>query len=364
MTGERQRGARIANALRGESLGEDFFDDVAVAVRNLSTHRFVAAYAPLFEADVVKRLQEITPGWITRHAPRGLLLARLGVLINPRTPGATREERAERRFREAESYRLLLAALVANRLITEAKAAARRARALYRLPAVARRVKHESVLVDLNIAWIAFYQDEIDLALRIIARVCDALLERFRDYQRYAIVSNHHASMLVHLGRYEEALQLLIDAWNACGASGNAVLRASFLHNMSYCQEKLGGANPPETLETVQTMLQQLEMESQIPRTGYLKVEQLRKEGRFHEMVSELYMMRAEFLARGESYVAAATVRAIVDELVPLERLSEAAFIGNPAIEVLESVGMIHEARRIREHLGRPKPRRRKNGAG
>jgi hypothetical protein len=115
--------------------------------------------------------------------------------------------------------------------------------------------------------------------------------------------------------------------------------------------EKTGERCPPQFVEQARELIEQV-LEGHAPRTGYVLAEQLKNRGKASEAISELYKVRAEFEAKGDSVLAAQAARALVEVLIPAGRVSEARFVGGAALEELEAAGMLLEARRLRELLG------------
>lgn len=341
---------RIATALLADELPDDVFDDVAAM---LDSGRI-----PRLDAAAMKKLIGHTHIWIDRHPPRAYSLARFGVLAAPLIPARKAADRAEREFLIAEAYREYAAACVARRFINEAAGAVIEAKRRYRSPEIAPFVRAEPVLVELNAAWVMFYQDAVPLSLREMDRLSKKFLDEFHDERRYTIVRQYIAAIQMQTGRAQEALTVLLEVFNLTIERGWTNAHAAITHNVAGCMKLLGDACPPHLVERARELVEE-HIEGHAPRSGYILAEQLKKEGKSSEAISELYKVRAEFQARGDDIIAAATVRGIVELLIPAGRDTEAHFIGEVAIEELESAGMLLEARRIRELLGGPEQRRR-----
>ena len=353
---ERMRGMRVATALLGEQLDDAFFEDAEYFV-----HR---GTAPRLDATLVERLNEFTRNAIAPTPPRGYLLARFGLLAAARIAAKTADERAQRDFVLADAYRQHLAACVGMRFITEARDSALKAKELYRKKSVAPLVTFQPTLTEMNEAWIAFYSDDVDLALRTMKRCTETLRDRFHDDVRYSITRNHYGSMLMQVERVREAAEVFVELLRFVTVN-NPSFRGAVSHNANAALERLGNDCPQDWIELSRELVNEY-LPGQAARSKYIHADELKRQGRKAEAVSVLYMIRAEFEAGGQEVVAAATVRAIVQDLVPLGRRSEAELIGYPAIELLERHGMLFEARRIRELLdggpatrivGRPKAR-------
>jgi hypothetical protein len=79
----------------------------------------------------------------------------------------------------------------------------------------------------------------------------------------------------------------------------------------------------------------------------------LKREGEINEAISELYMIRQEFLDRGMPVVAAQTVVHIVEELAGLRRFSEARYVGDEALRTLTAAGVEFDAATLRSLLAK-----------
>jgi hypothetical protein len=291
-------------------------------------------------------LHRATSNWIDRHAPRAYLIGRLGILA---------ADAAADPFLMAESHRLQLAVCVNRRFIVEAAHHATAAALLYRAPGAAQRATYQPALVNLNVAWIHFYCDDVDDGIALMGEVGRTLHDTFHDLFRYSIAREHLASMLIQVERFGEALQILFDDAKFIESHDLPQRLAAVQHNLVLCIGKMGGHCPQEMIDRARELVAEV-IDGQSERSRYLQVGALKKKGRHAEAVSELYKIRAEFEARGDAVIAAATVRAIVQELVALGRITEAKYIGRPAIKTLEENSMLLESRRIRRLLDTRSP--------
>jgi hypothetical protein len=291
-------------------------------------------------------LHRLTREWIDRDATCAYLFGRAGIMA----AGACGDP-----FLMAESHRGQLAVCVNRRFIVEASHHATTAALLYRAPAAAQRATFEPVLVNFNVAWIHFYSDDVDAGIALMTDVGRTLRDTFHDPFRYSVAREHLASMLIQVERYDEALKILVDDAEFIESHDLPQRLAAVQHNLVLCIGKMGGDCPQPMIDRARELVAE-RIDGQAERSRYLQVGALKKKGKHSEAVSELYKIRAEFEARGDAVIAAATVRAIVQELVALGRVTEAEYIGYPAIETLEANSMLLESRRIRGLLNAPSP--------
>jgi hypothetical protein len=298
------------------------------------------------DANIIEGLHGLTRDWIDRLAPRAYVFGEVGIMAADALGDP---------FLMAESHRLQLAVCIARRFIVEAAHHATTAALLYRTPAAAGRVTYQPALVDLNVAWIDYYSDDVNAGLARLTDVVRTFRDTFRDPFRCSVAREYLASMLMQVDRFEEALKILVEDAEFIESHDLPQRRAAIQHNLVFCIGKMGGDCSQEMIDRARELVAD-HIDGQAERSRYLQVGALKKQGKHAEAVSELYKIRAEFEARGDAVIAAATVRAIVQELVALGRNSEAEYIGRPAVATLEKNGMLLEARRIRRLLNTPSP--------
>jgi tetratricopeptide (TPR) repeat protein len=344
-------GATVATGLREAELSPSTFAAIDVLVDELSGRSGKRPDSALFGVKTLERLFGHTERLISREAPKALPLARLGVLIAPRTKGRTPEESAKLRLLEGDAHRWLATTLLHLGRCQEAWQAALAAKSLYRLPIVAPMVNDQEARLDLAYGQILFQLGQVQTGLDMISGAARHLLVVCGNKSRFIRGQTIYAGMLIYQDNYEEALTVLDEAGAIATEINDTEMSVYILANACVCLESLGRPGADVCHERSLEMLEQRGMNSEIPRTGYVRVAHLKRIGRIDEAISELYKIRTALGQPGMEVVAAQVTALIVADLVSVGRLSEAAFIGYEAIEILSAAGSTRDATNIRNLL-------------
>jgi tetratricopeptide (TPR) repeat protein len=344
--------AQLAAALRDSRLDDGTFEHAAAIVEEMTRGR-VGAHSVLHTAANVQRLNETARHLMMRDVRRGLLLARLASLIAPRVKCRTKAATVRMKRLTAEAFYLCASGHLRCRHCVEAKEAAERAMRAYRVKGVAEVTRKDQTIVDLAYGQIIFLRGEPERGLRIIARAAEEFLKRCDDLRLHGIALQTYGAMLYLKGSYRSALRIADRAMYYAMKIEDRVLMTGLLHNAALCAAQLGilGALPGRNLS--RERLAQFGLDSEVPKSRYVTYVLLKREGKFNEAVSELYMIRQEFLDRDMPVVAAQSVVRIVRELVALRRYSEARFVGEDALRILTDAGVEFDAVALRALLGK-----------
>ena len=346
--------AQLAAALREPSLDEAAFAAAEALVADIDGGR-CAARSPLYTAANVEKLNSAAHQLMMRDVARGLVLARLSSLIAPRVTTRTRAAAQHVRRLTAEALYLCASAYLRCRRCNEGQEAAERAIRAYRAAGAARDDRKQLALAELTYGQILFYRGSTDRGLRIVSRAAGVLLNTCHDKRLYAIATTWYGALLILQRKYRLALRAFDEAMFYAAEIEDKVLITSILHNFSWAGAELGltGALPGRNIS--RERLEQFELNSEIPKSRYVTCALLKREGKYNEAVSELYMFRQEFLDRGLPILAAQSVVPVVEQLLRLGRHSEARYVGTDALETLTNAGVEFDASMLRGLLRRCK---------
>lgn len=349
--------AELAAALRAPSLDEGAYATAEALVAEIGGGRG-AARSPLYTAANVKKLNETSRGLMMRDARRALMFAQLASAVAPRVKCRTTVAAGEIQRLTAEALYLCACGYLRCRRCYEAKEAAERAMRAYRDTGSADDVRKELAIVEMFYGQIVFYRGNTERGLRIIARAAHVLLHVCKDKRLYAIAVTFYAMQLLVQRKFRLCLRALDEAMFYALEIDDKVIIASILHNVSGAAAELGltGALPCRNIS--RERFEELRLDSEVPKSRYITYSLLKRAGKHNEAVSELYMIRQEFLDRGLPVVAAQTVVQIVEQLILLGRYSEARYVGEEGLQILTEAGVEFDAARLRVLLRKTKLRR------
>lgn len=349
--------AQLAAALREPSLDDAAFAAAEALIADVKRPD-CPKRSPLYSVANVQRLNAAAHGLMMRNVGRGLVLARLSVFIAPRVACRTRAAAARIQRLTAEAHYLCASAHLRCRHCHEAQIAAERALRTYRAAETAPDDRKQLTLAELAYGQILFYRGSTERGLRIVSRAARTLLDTCHDRRLHAIATTWYGFLLHRQRKYRLALRAFDEAMFYATEIDDKIVITSILHNFSLTAAELGlsGALPGRNIS--RERLEQFELDSERPKSRYITYAVLKREGKYNAAISELYMIRHEFLDRGLPVLAAQSVVEIVEQLLRLGRHSEARAVGDDALETLTNAGVEFDAAMLRALLAKCKVRR------
>ena len=346
--------AELAAALRAPSLDERAYATAETVLADIGGGRG-AARSALYTAANVKKLNDTARHLMMRDARRGLVLARLASLVAPRVRCRTRVAAGQIQRLKGEAFYLCASGYLRCRRCHEAKEAAERAMWTYRVTGSTDDVRRELAIVEMAYGEIVFYRGNTERGLRIMARAAEVFLHVCHDKRLYAIAMTTYACHMLLDRKFRSALRVLDEAMFYAIEIDDKVVIASILHNVSAAAAELGltGALPCRNIS--RERFEQFQLDSEVPKSRYIAYVLLKRAGKHDEAISELYMIRQDFLDRGLPVVAAQTAVQIVEQLILLGRSSEARYVGEEGLQILASAGVEFDAAMLRRLLAKCK---------
>jgi tetratricopeptide (TPR) repeat protein len=348
------RGAVLAAALLNGTLDEMPLRAIEQTIQELRDDTGEVA-EPLRQTTVVRKLVDHGRFLMNREAPRALLITHLTMLLAPRVKCDGPAEEARMHLLDADAHRWYATALLYLGRCFEAQEAALETRELYRDPVVRELVIDEEAQLDLTWGQILFHLGETERALQLLAQAGNVFLI-LGNRKRCAVARITKGGMLWHQARWDEALKEFGEA----NQIGNGFLEpeaiAANAHNVAYCAFMSGRPDVEETLQAAMAMLEDLKMDTEIPKIHGTKAMVLIGKGRVDEGLSEWRTMYAKYVALKMEIVAAQATPQIVEELMKAGRTSEAIEVASKAIETLSAAGMKSDVVKLQALLTKAQP--------
>lgn len=350
--GRRPGRAHLATALLGRRLEPWVFRVVDELVDELTENAGTLPASPLFNPRVIRSLLKHARGTMMRVTLHGLSLARLATLLVPHISTGTPYHARRAVILEGEAYRLYASGLMRCGRNREALVAAERARHLFEIPIVSRVTRRYVHVLDLTFGQIVFHLGETERGLEIISRAADNLHVIYGDVRRFLMARQIYGSLLMYLHRWDDAAAVFDEVLEIVIESKNLDLRAATVFNISVCGKRLGEEHADQCGEKALKLLKETGLSADVPRAEWLRVIELRHEGKGNEAISEMYKIRQVYIDGGLELQGDAEVTpAIVEELVQQGRFDEARFIGKRALKKLADAGLGLSEHRIRKAL-------------
>jgi tetratricopeptide (TPR) repeat protein len=163
-----------------------------------------------------------------------------------------------------------------------------------------------------------------DEALAAIEGASLVLLDCKADRKKYVQSRTMYAVVLLDMGRYDEALDVFTAAGDMARRAGDKETLAYILWNVGICAGRTGDpVRGKRCLEIALKYFERLGLASEVPHVRKELVAILKIQGRYNEAISELFKIRAEFLALGIPVAAALAALGIVEALLLSGRLAD-----------------------------------------
>jgi tetratricopeptide (TPR) repeat protein len=348
------RGAVLAAALLNGTLDDMPSRAIEETIRELREDSGETA-EPLRQMTVVRKLVDHGRFLMNREAPRALLITHLTMLLAPRVKCDGQADEARMHLLEADTYRWHATALLYLDRCFEAQEAALEARELYRDPVVRELVTDEEALLDLTWGQILFHLDEAERALQLLAQAGDFFFEH-GDRKRCAVARMTRGGMLWHQARWDEAMKEFGEANEIGGGFLDPEAVAANVHNVGYCAVMIGRPDAEEILQAAMAMLEDLKMNTEIPKVHGTKAMLLIRQGRVGEGLFEWHTMYAKYVVLRMEIVAAQATPQIVEELLKAGHVAEAIDLASRAIETLSAAGMKSDVVKLQALLTKAQP--------
>lgn len=350
--GRRPGRAHLATALLGRRLQPWVFRVAGELVDELEENRGTLPSSPLFTSRVIRSLLKHARSTMMRERLHGLALARLATLLTPHVSTSTPYRARRAVILEGEAYRLYASALFRCGRNLDAHHAAEEARRLFEIPIVSRVSRKYLAILDLTSGQIVFNLGEIERGLEIISCAADNLHIVYGDVRRFLMGRQIYGSLLMYLHRWEDAVAAFDEVLEIAIESKNDDLRAATIYNMSVCGKRLQEEHADQCAESAIKLLKETGVSSDVPRSAWLRIIDLRHEGKINEAISEMYKVRQAYIDAGLELQGDAEVTpVIVETLVQEGRTGEAQFIGRRAIKKLSEAGLKFSENRITKAL-------------
>jgi tetratricopeptide (TPR) repeat protein len=297
----------IRRWLDGEEAAEE-------TVRRLAESETWMAMA--FDSATTRRLIALAHDALSRDPNRAVWISRLAIRV-------ARE--GEALLDEGDAWREYAAALLEVGDYEDAHVAVERARMVYQLISGAEH--NQAVLWAVEGRILHELGDSIRALQRIDASARTLL--RLKDKKTYVRVRSIYAMVLFNLCRYREAADMYAEMVN----DYDTETLAHAVNMIGRCAVKLDDVErAQQCFETALEMFEQLGLHAEIPRVRKGIADILLVQGRIHEAISELYKVRAEFLAMSLPVMAALVALDIADLLLDAGRTSEIALLCDEAM--------------------------------
>jgi tetratricopeptide (TPR) repeat protein len=177
-----------------------------------------------------------------------------------------------------------------------------------------------------------------DEALEAIEGASRVLLDSKADRKKYVQARTMYAVVLLDMGRYDEALDVFTATGNLARQAGDKETLAYILWNVGICAARTGDTvRGKRCLDSALRYFERLGLASEVPHVRKELVAILKIQGRFNEAISELFKIRAEFLALGIPVAAALAALSIVEVLLLSGRSTDVPSLCEEMVETFRA---------------------------
>jgi tetratricopeptide (TPR) repeat protein len=289
---------------------------------------------------------------IVRDPPKAEIVAFVAQHLAANLPSPTIAEAARVSLLEGKAWYEYASALLRLGRYEEAREAVLRSRAFFSLPIVAPKIRDEDARLNLVYAQVLHFLGKSEAGLALIDRAAEELLYVCEDAKQYVRARTIHATLLMRLDRFEEALELLDRVAESAAEEDDGETLAHVTHNIGLCAARLGDDKRAEECQKIAlTLFQEHGMIAELPRVRGALITILRRRGRTAEAISELYMVRNDYLQLSMPLIAARYSMDIAELLVRTGRLSEAEHLCKTLLTTFRRAKLIGEARKALQFL-------------
>jgi tetratricopeptide (TPR) repeat protein len=164
------------------------------------------------------------------------------------------------------------------------------------------------------------------------------LLDTGADRKKYVQARTIHAVILVGMGQPDAALDVFSSAADLAMKAGDKETLAYIMWNTGLCAARLEDtARAKRCLDSALQYFEGLGLKAEVPHVRSAMVATLRVQRRYNEAISELYKIRAEFLALGIPVRAARSALEIVELLLLCGRLGDVTPLCKEMVETFRA---------------------------
>ncbi|HXA18189.1 MAG TPA: hypothetical protein VN380_14415 [Thermoanaerobaculia bacterium] len=253
---------------------------------------------------------------------------------------------------EGDTWKAHSAALLRAGDYSEADRACSHAASFYSL-VDAEDHSYERTLLAIIQAQAAHFLGDSERGLRLAGDAATTLERAFptkkKDYLRARTISG---TILVAVQRYDEGLKTLEDCAKVARREGDTETLADLVNNIGYVYMQLGnGKAARQCFTTALEGFTSLGLKTEMLRANGGLARILMQEGRYNEAISELYTVRAAFLALRMPVVAGEVNLRIIEALFSAGRLNDIGPLCAEAVKTFMTAGLPREAAKALSYI-------------
>lgn len=313
--------------------------------------RLPAVTSPLARPATIRHLLRHAETLSLHEPARAAILGELATMIVRRVRLRSRARRTSLLRLEADAWREL--AEIMNRCsnFPRARRAALRAKALYRRLDAAPR--QDEARLDLTLGQILFQQGDQSLGLMIVEHAGVRLRTNWKNRLASAKARAIYGGLLIRARDFARAMPHFHESLIEGGDLLDDFTVAANLFNHAICAVKLQKPEGAESLARARREFEHLGSRVSVVYCDQLAAVMLHDAGKVRKAVSELYKVRRAFQALSLPRCAARVTVNIVEWLIEQRRFSEARLAAKGARKQLVDGGLLAEAAKLDELLGR-----------
>jgi tetratricopeptide (TPR) repeat protein len=343
--------AGLARALASPPFDDAAYDAIGVLIGDLIGWVGEEDDAsPLNDAELVETIIEHARALMSGDLTRPVALLHLATLLAARVPAPHPARAGLKLLLEGDAWRWYALALLRCGRCREAKRAALESMRFYHQPVVRPHIHAQFALLEVTYGQILCLGGDAARGEQMILRAAEHL-RYLGETHFFCAAKTAYGGMLIERQRWIEALEVLMETADIAQGIGDRPVVVAAIYNAGCCFIMTGGKGAEACSATSMALLQELSMDSELPRAGWLRAMLMWRQGKVNEAISELHKIRATYRAEGSPIVGAQFSLPLVEALVEAKRYSEALLVGSADVELLASAGLTLEETRLRSLL-------------
>ena len=341
----------LARALASPPFDDAVYDAIGALIAQLTGRKGEDDDAsPLNDAELVETIIEHGRELMSGDLTRPVALLHLATLLAARGPAPHPAPAGLKLLLEGDAWRWYALALLRCGRCREAKRAALESMRFYHQPIVRPHIHAQFALLEITYGQILCLGGDASRGEQMILRAAEHL--RFLgETHFYCVAKTTYGGMLIEQQRWSEAMGVLFETAEIAHGIGDRPVVVAAIYNGGCCLFMTGLKGSEACSKLSMELLEELSMDSELPRAGWLRAMLMWRQGRVSEAISELHKIRSTYLIEGSPIVAAQFSLPLVEALIEAKRYSEALLVGSADVELLASAGLTLEEKRLRSLL-------------